>query len=543
MIIGLISAFQGVFIREARIGRLVANIEFERALLTKSQARELHFFCPTSAACSRFQEVFADLIRARTGPVRVFTFLHLPTLLRSFDYTALHQADLISYYPAMAFVRNRLAPRVPLTMVTHTISYREIISENFKKLLPGPMPFDALIASSKTAGEVFRRNLYHLARGLAEIFTSKLSFPGQVVQIPLGVDTGVYQPGDRSKARASLGLAPGAFVALSLGRLNYLDKMDLLPVLRLWTEVVGSSGSERPILILAGSDEGGYAGLLQSQIKALNLEGKALVRPNPDHRTKSDLLAGADVFLSLADNVQETFGLSVIEAQAAGLPVLASDFDGYRDLVEDGCTGFLIPTAWAPDHPIATELSAVLLNNSSHLVQSQGTVISLSDLAARLVELKTNPGLRQKMARQARERMKKLFDWGVVIQAYEELWSKLKEQARNYSGPPGPTHDPFAFTWSDLFGHYPSSSLAGQEKLGLTAFGRDYLEHQERPVMYPDMTPLLSPDLLKRLATVLEFGPKSVAEVRAGVQGFDPSLVGYHLHWLLKNYLVKIESS
>mgnify|MGYP001333871824 CR=1 FL=1 len=40
---------------------------------------------------------------------------------------------------------------------------------------------------------------------------------------------------------------------------------------------------------------------------------------------------GADVFVSLSDNIQETFGLAPVEAMASGLPVVVSDWDGYKD--------------------------------------------------------------------------------------------------------------------------------------------------------------------------------------------------------------------
>ena len=54
-------------------------------------------------------------------------------------------------------------------------------------------------------------------------------------------------------------------------------------------------------------------------------------------------LAAADVFCSPADNLQETFGISVLEAMASRLPVIASDWNGYRDLVQHGQTGWIVP--------------------------------------------------------------------------------------------------------------------------------------------------------------------------------------------------------
>src|SRR3546814_10665560 len=57
--------------------------------------------------------------------------------------------------------------------------------------------------------------------------------------------------------------------------------------------------------------------------------------------------AAADVFVSLSDNIQESFGITPVEAMAVGLPCIVSDWDGYRDTVVDGETGILVPT-WVP---------------------------------------------------------------------------------------------------------------------------------------------------------------------------------------------------
>lgn len=49
----------------------------------------------------------------------------------------------------------------------------------------------------------------------------------------------------------------------------------------------------------------------------------------PGNRDKA--YSGSDIFTFPIDNVQEPFGLSPIEAMAAGLPVIASDWDGLRE--------------------------------------------------------------------------------------------------------------------------------------------------------------------------------------------------------------------
>ena len=51
----------------------------------------------------------------------------------------------------------------------------------------------------------------------------------------------------------------------------------------------------------------------------------------------------ASYSLSLVDCLQETFGLTPIEAMASRLPVVVSDWNGYRDTVVEGRTGYRVP--------------------------------------------------------------------------------------------------------------------------------------------------------------------------------------------------------
>jgi glycosyltransferase involved in cell wall biosynthesis len=58
----------------------------------------------------------------------------------------------------------------------------------------------------------------------------------------------------------------------------------------------------------------------------------------------------------LSDNIQETFGLTPVEAMACGLPVVISDWNGYKETVDDQREGFLIPT-WMPPPGLGEELA------------------------------------------------------------------------------------------------------------------------------------------------------------------------------------------
>ncbi len=79
------------------------------------------------------------------------------------------------------------------------------------------------------------------------------------------------------------------------------------------------------------------AQLVSPSVRVVTLDGRVA-------ENRETAWASADVFCSLSDNIQETFGIVPIEAMAAGLPVVVSDWDGYKDTVRDGIDGFRIPT-------------------------------------------------------------------------------------------------------------------------------------------------------------------------------------------------------
>ena len=145
-------------------------------------------------------------------------------------------------------------------------------------------------------------------------------------------------------------------------------------------------------------------------------------------------LAAADVFCSPADNLQETFGLSVLEAMASSLPVVASDWNGYRDLVLHGSTGWLVPCRdllQVQPQPDALDrrFSLGLQDYDSTVgLRSLGVVLDHAALEKALGDLLAAPERCAAMGEAGRERIESVFAWRVVSGQYRELWSELGER-------------------------------------------------------------------------------------------------------------------
>jgi glycosyltransferase involved in cell wall biosynthesis len=149
-----------------------------------------------------------------------------------------------------------------------------------------------------------------------------------------GIDVDAFSATvDRAAARRELGARPGEFVLLQVARLDYLK--DHATAVRTLARVVAQVPQARLVLVGDGPEQPAVEG----QVRALKLDDK--VRFLGLRKDVSRLLHGADAFL--LTSVSEGIPLTVIEAMAAGLPVVATDVGGLREVVDDGATGFLAP--------------------------------------------------------------------------------------------------------------------------------------------------------------------------------------------------------
>ena len=151
--------------------------------------------------------------------------------------------------------------------------------------------------------------------------------PGSKVRVvPMGVPLPSLPP--REAARARLGLAPEAFVVLSLGHANPYKRLDV--ALRAFRRLADERPDAR--FLIAGSEAPGLGATLDRQIGYLGLGGRArrLGFVAPD--TVADLLAAADCCVNLRYPSSGETSASLLRIMGAGLPVVVSDAGSFREL-------------------------------------------------------------------------------------------------------------------------------------------------------------------------------------------------------------------
>ncbi|MBO0818824.1 MAG: glycosyltransferase family 1 protein [Actinobacteria bacterium] len=154
-----------------------------------------------------------------------------------------------------------------------------------------------------------------------------------------GVDTELFDPARRSE-RLRRELAPGGEVLVGyVGRLALEKRVDLLG------QVAALPGTR---LVIVGG--GPAEGMLRRALPGAVFLG-------PRHGTDlAGIYASLDVFVH--SGASETFGQTLQEAAASGLPVVAPAAGGPLDIVSEGATGFLVPPG-APG-PLAEAVSRLV---------------------------------------------------------------------------------------------------------------------------------------------------------------------------------------
>ena len=428
--------------------------------------------------------------------------------------------------------------------ITHTTSSAGAM-DAISELITAPVQtWDAVICTSTAVKDNVNRLLQAQVDMLKDrLGVSKLVLPMLPV-IPLGIHTQdfVFSEAQKKKARQKLNADDHTLVVLFMGRLSFHAKahpLAMYQALQKAAELVQSSG-KKVMLVECGWHANEFIQKAYQDasrqacpnVEVITLDG----RKAEDRETA---WAGADIFCSLSDNIQETFG----------------DWDGYKDTVRHGVDGYRIDTVM-PEAGMATDLAlrhALEVDTYDMYCGHTCSLVSVDiDAASKaFVQLFESPSLRQTMGAEGRLRAQKVYDWKVIIAQYEALWSEqhqvrlaaLKDapQLAMKQAHPWPARmDPF-----HAFASYPTHTLKTSTLLSLADNSLDAaitrIQTYQAMAMVNFAKAVLPSN--EEIATVLQqaaMGPQAALELLKSIDESRKPHVFRSLAWLLKMGILKM---
>ncbi len=226
--------------------------------------------------------------------------------------------------------------------------------------------------------------------------------PGRICTAPCGFDPEELWPEPQEAARERLGIAPGRFVVLQLGRMVPRKGVDtVIQGVALLREQHGVDAE----LLVVGGDHQRPDGRdlpemarLRTLARQLGIEQHVRFVGQQPRAALRHYFSAADVFATTP--WYEPFGITPVEAMACARPVIGAEVGGIKSTVVDGVTGFLIPSR----DPRA--------------------------LADRLAMLQADPQLARRMGEEGLRRAYRHYTWRAVAQQAAAIYATVLNETR-----------------------------------------------------------------------------------------------------------------
>lgn len=243
-----------------------------------------------------------------------------------------------------------------------------------------------------------------------ECVRAQQALPRQrVYHIPNGVNVDRFRAGDGTRFRRKHGIPVSSPVILTVGRID-TQKNQLLGIQAL-SEV--DDGDQSTQLVIVGPvTDAAYLSRLRAEIRSRGLSDRVTVicGLDPDSQELVDAYHAADVFF--LPSVHEPFGIVILEAWAAGKPVVASRVGGIPDFVGHGTNGLLFDP-----------------HRSGDAIESLRGLLS-------------NKGLGERLAAEGQWAAENEFSWDRITQRLETLYDTLAAEKHSYRASTGASRSP-----------------------------------------------------------------------------------------------------
>ncbi|PZO68139.1 MAG: hypothetical protein DI498_00245 [Paracoccus denitrificans] len=406
-------------------GRRMAGQSFLRAMVEQSRG-DLHAAIRNPADIRRLR----SLVSAIAPEKSVNTVMEYDRAMRDAG-VLMHPGIGVA---GLAWARMTLGQSsYAICGMTHTLATRMAMGAVAELGYAPIAPWDAVICTSRAARSMVKAQLEVVADYQRHRFgPDAVKETGPMLPvIPLGIHCADFAPdaGLRAGLRERLGIADDAILCMVLGRLTIFGKYDPIPLFMAMQKAADQSGRTLHLALVGQMPQGSFAddyndaARLMPDVRLHLVDGSAGDMPQA-------AFSASDIFVFPIDNLQETFGLAPVEAMAAGLPVVATDWDGLRDTIAPDC-GFLVPTMTGTAAHSLIESRRYHCGTDGeaqfHSLTASMAVFDIEAMASHIARLASDTTLRKKMGEAAARRAGQVYDWSVVLPQMQALWA---EQAR-----------------------------------------------------------------------------------------------------------------
>ncbi|MBV6631395.1 MAG: glycosyltransferase family 4 protein [Alphaproteobacteria bacterium] len=551
------------------MGRQAAGESFLKGFLHYAEVDELVAVCTRNAHAEDFKafrrEVLGD---ADTRPAKAISKNNLKDL-EAVGTVFCPGPGLEDYVWRR---RRAKSNSFSVTGITHTTA-SELAMSAIAGLLTAPVePWDALICTSNAVRNSVDRLHEIYGSYLAERYGVKhVPCRAQLPVIPLGIFADDFdlpddqRLGHRTRLRQKMGIAEQDIVVLFVGRLSFHAKANPAPMLIALEQTVKSlAPGVRLHLIQSGwfaNDAIERAFREANKTFAPSVVHHLVNGRDPDYRANA--WHASDIFCSLSDNIQETFGLTPVEAMAAQLPLVVTDWNGYRDTIPHGEAGFRIATV-LPDREaglaFADRYEDGTISYDRYCAESSmATAVDIRQTTEAFTTLANDPDKRKAMGQAGRKRVRDHYDWRVVVRQYQELWTELAARRAKSEAPdskptkPDPEHmelwghptrpNPF-----HMFAGYPTHQLSPKTRLHTGHMDTNVLRNASKSIILSvDNSPYVGPSQLGQniFNQVRHAGDAGVTleEIYAANADKDRAMATTTTGWLLKIGALRVEEA
>ena len=222
---------------------------------------------------------------------------------------------------------------------------------------------------------------YSMAAQVEKIMGIKMD----ITVTPFGVDTDLFKPISTVKKDFTFGIVKTLSKKYGI---EYIIKAFKILLDRMEAESIPI----KPKFEVYGR------GILEEELKELtkklNISDRVYFNGYIPNINVPEAINGMDIFCLGSESESESFGVAAVEAMACAVPVIATDVSGFKEVMVNGETGFIVPRK--DENAMAEAMYNLMLNSE----------------------------LRKKMGKNGRKRVIELYDWKKNVDIMERLYSE-----------------------------------------------------------------------------------------------------------------------